>query len=57
MTVNERLAVAGIADEYYRRRASGDLEAVNRLLAQVLLRLDESGMHHSLPDKDAGASE
>jgi len=54
MTVNERLAVAGIADEYYGLRANGDLDAVNRLLAQVLLRLDESGMHHSLPDKNAG---
>ena len=48
MTVNERLCAAGIEDEYYRLQAAGDLDALNRLLVPVQLRMDESGMHWSL---------
>ena len=52
MTVNERLSVAGIEDEYHRLHEAGDLDSLNCLLARVQLRIDESGMHWSLPDQE-----
>ena len=56
MTVNERLFVAGIQEEYYRLYEAGDLDALNRLLAAVKLRIDENGMHWSLPDGDGDSA-
>jgi hypothetical protein len=48
MTVNERLFVAGLADAYDEAVATGDLGLMNRVLAQVNLRRDASGMHHEV---------
>ena len=45
MTVNERLYAAGLLDAYDAAARSGDLEAINRVLARVGLRQDASGMN------------
>jgi hypothetical protein len=44
MTVNERLFVAGLLDEYEAAVAMGDLDEINRVLVKVGLRQDASGM-------------
>ena len=56
MTINERLTVAGIEDEYYRLYAAGEFDALNRLLATVQLRIDANGMHWSLDDDEGPQS-
>ena len=48
MTVNERLAAAGLSVEYDAAVAGGDLAATNEILAKVDLRRDAAGMHWSL---------
>jgi hypothetical protein len=48
MTVNERLAAAGLSVEYDAAVASGDLAATTEILAKVDLRRDAAGMHWSL---------
>ncbi len=47
MTVNERLFQAGLMEAYEAAAASGDLGAINEVLAQVGLRQDSSGMNWS----------
>ena len=47
MTVNERLFAAGLIDEYDKAAAGGDLVQINRVLAKVGLRQDETGMNRS----------
>jgi Fe-S cluster assembly ATP-binding protein len=47
MTPNERLFDAGLLDEYDRIKATGDMEALNALLAKVNLKF-ENGSHWDL---------
>lgn len=49
ITVNERLFVAGLLEDYDRLRAAKDEIALNRLLAKVGLRF-ENGMHWEITD-------
>jgi hypothetical protein len=53
MTANERLFSAGLVDAYDNAVASGDLEEINRVLAQIGLRQDRTGMNWSI-EHDAG---
>ena len=48
MTVNERLQVAGLVDAYDAAVATGDVNKINTVLAQVGLRQDENGMNWSV---------
>ncbi|HMN54689.1 MAG TPA: hypothetical protein PKC32_10945 [Sphingopyxis sp.] len=52
MTPNERLFVAGLLDEYDNIKASGDLKALNQLLAKVDLKF-ENGSHWDIKNNDA----
>ncbi|HEY5712075.1 MAG TPA: hypothetical protein VIT38_09280 [Allosphingosinicella sp.] len=45
MTVNERLSAAGLLPAYDVAERDGDLNAINRVLAQVGLRQDRDGMN------------
>ena len=45
MTVNERLFVAGLLDAYEAAVESGDLNAINSVLAKVGLRQGADGMN------------
>jgi hypothetical protein len=44
MTVNERLVIAGLIDDWDAARARGDREAKRRIAAKVDLYMDEEGM-------------
>ena len=52
MTPNERLFVTGLIDEYDRIKATGDLNALNELLAKVDLKF-ENGSHWDIKANDA----
>ena len=54
MTVNERLSAAGVMDAHDAAVATGDLEKINRVLAQVGLKQD-TGMSWSMKP-DGGAA-
>jgi len=54
MTVNERLSAAGVMDAYDAAVATGDLDKINRVLAQVGLKQD-TGMSWSMKP-DGGAA-
>lgn len=44
MTVNERLVIAGLIDEWDAAKARGDRDAMRRIAAKVDLHMDETGM-------------
>jgi hypothetical protein len=52
MTVNERLFVAGLLDDYDAAVAASDLDEINRVLVKVGLRQDASEMNWAF-DNDA----
>lgn len=56
MTPNERLFDAGLLDEYDRVRATGNLDAINDLLAKVDLKF-VNGSHWDVVKKPTSASE
>lgn len=51
MTVNERLFAAGLLNEYDRVRASGNVAALNALLAKVGLRFQNES-HQEIGQSD-----
>ena len=52
MTVNERLAAAGLLEDYDLAVATGDLDQINHVLAKVRLQQDATGMNWTF-DNDA----
>jgi hypothetical protein len=55
MTVNERLFAAGLMDACDAAVATGDLDKMNRVLAQVRLSQDDTAMNWSM-DCDGAAA-
>ena len=55
MTVNERLLVAGLLEDFDAAVASEDLSSINAILAKVGLRQDENGMNWTLEEQSKGS--
>ncbi|MEO1731062.1 MAG: DUF559 domain-containing protein [Pseudomonadota bacterium] len=55
MTVNERLLVAGLLEDFDAAVASEDLSSINAILAKVGLRQDENGMNWALEEQSQGS--
>jgi len=54
MTVNERLVIAGLIDDWDAATARGDKEALHRIAAKVDLYMDEEGMLWTDPRMGSG---
>ncbi len=54
MTVNERLVIAGLIDEWDAAAARGDRTEMRRIAAEVDLHMDETGMLWTDPGMGKG---